>query len=83
MACFGDEIFNCSLTNEMFNVFVGMGTEEVMDREEEKSEEEDDEDETSEEESSEDEEEGARLKPVFVRKKVRCWTLSYQKDSKL
>ena len=53
-----------------------MVTEEVMDREEEKSEEEDDEDETSEEESSEDEEEGARLKPVFVRKKVRHFTHS-------
>ena len=49
---------------------IGLGTEEVLEREEEKSEEEDDEDETSEEESSEEEEEGARLKPVFVRKKV-------------
>merc|ERR1711971_1370354 len=52
---------------------IGMGQEEVMAKEEEKSaSEHEDEDETTEEETTDSEgEEGARLKPVFVRKKDR------------
>ena len=53
---------------------IGMGQEEVMAKEDEKpaSEEESDEDETTEEETTDsEEEEGARLKPVFVRKRDR------------
>ena len=55
---------------------IGIGQEEIMDKEEEKSggsdEEEEEEEESSEEETTDsEEEEGARLKPVFVRKKVR------------
>ncbi len=52
---------------------IGVGQEEIMDKEEEKSaSEEEDEEETTEEETTDsEEEEGARLKPVFVRKKDR------------
>merc|ERR1711953_1214928 len=52
---------------------IGMGQEEVMAKEEEKAvSEESDSDETTEEETTDSEgEEGARLKPVFVRKKDR------------
>jgi len=52
---------------------IGMGQEEVMAKEDEKSaSEHEDEDETTEEETTDSEgEEGARLKPVFVRKKDR------------
>lgn len=52
---------------------IGLGQEEIMDKEDEKSgaSEEEEEEESSEEETTDsEEEEGARLKPVFVRKKV-------------
>ena len=53
---------------------IGVGQEEIMEKEEEKAEvsEEEEGEETSEEETTDsEEEEGARLKPVFVRKKDR------------
>lgn len=51
---------------------IGVGQEEVMDKEEEKSgPEESEEEETEESETDSEEEEGARLKPVFVRAKDR------------
>ena len=50
---------------------IGVGQEEIMAKEEEQSVSEDEEETSSEEESEDsEEEEGARLKPVFVRKKV-------------
>lgn len=63
---------------------IGLGQEEIMDKEEEKSASEDEEEEeTTEEETTDSEgDEGARLKPVFVRKKVHktfeqpFWTTS-------
>ena len=55
---------------------IGLGQEEIMDKEDEKSGTEEEEEESSEEETTDsEEEEGARLKPVFVRKKV-CWGCS-------
>jgi len=51
---------------------IGVGQEEILAKEDEKSASEDEEETSSEEETSDsEEEEGARLKPVFVRKKDR------------
>ena len=62
---------------------LGVGQEEVMAKEDEKeaSEEEDDEDETTEESETDSEnEEGARLKPVFVRKQDRLTQVEREKE---
>eukprot|EP00094_Tigriopus_californicus_P005236 TCALIF_05049-PA protein Name:"Similar to MFAP1 Microfibrillar-associated protein 1 (Bos taurus)" AED:0.05 eAED:0.05 QI:168/0.75/0.8/1/1/1/5/1455/463 len=61
---------------------IGIGQEEIMDKEEEKSaSEEDDEEETTEEETTDSEgDEGARLKPVFVRKKDRLTVQEREKE---
>merc|ERR1719510_1562308 len=62
---------------------IGVGQEEIMEKEDEQAEvsEEEEGEETSEEETTDsEEEEGARLKPVFVRKKDRLTVQEREKE---
>eukprot|EP00095_Tigriopus_kingsejongensis_P003691 maker-scaffold11_size778918-snap-gene-6.56 protein:Tk03691 transcript:maker-scaffold11_size778918-snap-gene-6.56-mRNA-1 annotation:"microfibrillar-associated protein 1" len=60
---------------------IGIEEEEIMDKEEEKSASESEEEETTEEETTDSEgDEGARLKPVFVRKKDRLTVQEREKE---